>query len=133
MKDTEWILGSGGFAKLYGPALAGSSLLETSLAARWLFVYLLACSDREGRYHAQTLPALARAANVPLDQIEAAVAELESPDINSRSTEHEGRRIERIPGGWRVLNYEKYRDYRTKRQVWEAERYAQKKQGGETA
>lgn len=128
---TDWILGNGGFAKLYGPALAGSSLLDTSVAARWLFVFLLACSDREGRFHAQTTSTLGRLANIPADQIEQAVAELEAPDPNSRSTEHDGRRIERIPGGWRVLNYEKYRDYRTQRQVWDAERKAaeRKEQG----
>jgi hypothetical protein len=129
---SEWTLGNGGFAKLYGPALAGSSLMDTSVYARWLFVFLLACSDREGRFHAQTVSTLGRLANIPPEFAEQAVRELEAEDPNSRSTEHNGRRIERIPGGWRVLNYEKYRDYRTKRQVYDAERKAaERKERGE--
>jgi hypothetical protein len=115
--NVEWTLGSGGFAKLYGPALAGSSLMDTSVYARWLFVYLLACADKEGRFHAQTVATLGRLANIPAEHAEQAVQELEAADPNSRSPEFDGRRIERIPGGWRVLNYEKYRDYRTKKQV----------------
>jgi hypothetical protein len=120
VSDTEWTLGSGSFAKIYGDMLAGSSLMETSVYARWLFVYLLACSDREGRYHAQTVGTLGRHANIPAEYIEQAVSELEGPDPNSRTPQHEGRRIERIPGGWRVLNYDKYRDYRTRKQTYMA-------------
>jgi len=120
VSDTEWTLGSGSFAKIYGDMLAGSSLMEASVYARWLFVYLLACSDKEGRYHAQTVGTLGRHANIPAEYIEQAVKELEEPDSNSRTPEHEGRRIEKIPGGWRVLNYEKYRDYRTRKQTYMA-------------
>lgn len=121
MSDTEWTLGNGSFAKLYGNMLAGSSLMDASVYARWLFVYLLACSDKEGRFHAQTVATLGRLANIPAEHVEQAVNELESPDPNSRTSENEGRRIERIPGGWRVLNYEKYRDYRTRRQTYMAD------------
>lgn len=38
------------------------------------------------------------------------LAILSAPDPNSRSQEHEGRRLARINGGWLVLNYAKYRD-----------------------
>ncbi len=31
------------------------------------------------------------------------------PDPNSTSKEHDGRRIEIVPGGWKVLNHEIYR------------------------
>jgi hypothetical protein len=39
-EDNGWVMAGGGFAKLYGPALAGSSLMDTSVNARWLFVRL---------------------------------------------------------------------------------------------
>ena len=39
-----------------------------------------------------------------------ALATLSSPDEFSRSTEHEGRRIVAVDGGWQILNYLKYRE-----------------------
>ena len=41
----------------------------------------------------------------------AALERLSAPDADSRSPEHEGRRIARIDGGYLVLNYWKYREY----------------------
>lgn len=130
-QGNAWTYGNGGFAKLYGDKLAGSSLLEASLAARWLFVYLLACADYQGRFRCQMVPTLARAANLTIEQTEQALTELESEDKYSTSPEHNGRRIERIDGGWQILNYEKYRDFRTTRQIRDAERKRVKAQGGE--
>jgi hypothetical protein len=90
---------------------------------------LSACADREGRFHAQTEATLGRLANIPADQVLSAIAELEAPDPQSRTKEFDGRRIEKIPGGWRVLNYEKYRDYRTKKQQYMATYMQHKRQG----
>jgi hypothetical protein len=39
------------------------------------------------------------------------INKLESPDPLSRSTNDDGRRIERIDGGYRIINYLKYREY----------------------
>ena len=44
--------------------------------------------------------------NIGLDALEA----LGSPDQESRSPEHDGRRLVRVDGGYIVLNYQKYRD-----------------------
>jgi len=43
------------------------------------------------------------------EECHAAIAEFESPDPQSRTSEHEGRRIKPIEGGWLVLNGEYYR------------------------
>jgi hypothetical protein len=132
VSDSDWTLGDGGFAKLYGDKIARSSLMDASIFARWLFVYLLACADSKGRYSCQTIETLARAANLTPEQTAKAVKELESPDPHSASPEYEGRRISRVNGGWEILNYTKYRDYRTKRQIKDVERKrARKEQGHE--
>ena len=44
-----------------------------------------------------------------MEEAQKAIETLESPDINSGDQDNEGRRIERVPGGWIVLNAPKYR------------------------
>jgi len=116
----DWSFGNGGFAKLYGDRLAGSSLLECAVASRWVFVFMLAQADAEGRVRCASVAGLARAAGVSLPEAEAALRELEAPDPDSTSKDHEGRRVLRIPGGWQIVTYQKYREYQTKRQRNEA-------------
>lgn len=55
-------------------------------------------------------PAIVRRAMVDDQEIGVAALErLSQPEADSRSEEHEGRRLVRINGGYLVLNYEKYR------------------------
>ncbi|MDD5000130.1 MAG: hypothetical protein PHO55_03990 [Thiomonas arsenitoxydans] len=54
---------------------------------------------------------LMRAANISQVEFDIALNVLESPDPDSRSPEHDGRRVEKIEGGWLILNYKKYRQY----------------------
>jgi hypothetical protein len=119
---TNWTFGSGGFAKLYGDRLAQSSLLDRAVATRWVFVFMLSQADAQGRYRCASISGLARAAAVTNGEAELAVKELEAPDPQSTTKAQEGRRILRIPGGWQIVAYERYREYRTERQLWEAER-----------
>lgn len=51
-----------------------------------------------------------RIANVTEDEAADALRVLLSPDPNSRDPENEGRRIEKTPGGFKLLNYFKYRN-----------------------
>ena len=51
-----------------------------------------------------------RTAGVDLEAGMAALERLASPDENSRSPEHEGRRMIRVNGGFLILNYNKYRE-----------------------
>jgi hypothetical protein len=127
----DWSFGNGGFAKLYGDRLAQSSLLDTAVATRWVFVYMLAQADAEGRYRCATVSGLARAAAISREDAETAIRELEAPDPDSTTKEHEGRRILRIPGGWRIVSYARYRTYQTARQRAEAEKKRRQREAAE--
>lgn len=69
---------------------------------------MLAMADRKGRVWS-SIPGLANRARIPLGDTETALQTFLSPDKYSRTTDFEGRRIEAIDGGWRLLNYDKYR------------------------
>ena len=64
-----------------------------------------------------TRKAVSRVTNVPLDEINRAIAILEAPDPDSRDPDHEGRRLARIDThrdwGWIILNWDKYEGIRT--------------------
>lgn len=82
---------------------------------------MLAMADRRGRVWA-SIPGLANRARVTLEEVEAALQKLLSKDKYSRTSEFEGRRIEPIDGGWRLLNHEKYRSIRDEETVKETKR-----------
>jgi hypothetical protein len=119
-RGAAWTFGSGGFAKLYGHRLAQSSLLDRDVATRWVFVYMLSQADAEGRYRCASVAGLARAAAVSVAEATTAVSDLEAPDPDSTTKDHEGRRILRIEGGWQVVSYKHYREFRTPRQIADA-------------
>jgi hypothetical protein len=110
----------GGYAKFYEQIL-DSSLWEESMATRLVFATMLLTCDKDGRVKA-SLPSLIRRANVPKGDGHEAIKTLEAPDLNSKSQEYGGRRIEKIDGGWLILNYKKYRDYRSPTQRATAKR-----------
>lgn len=53
---------------------------------------------------------MAHAARVTLQDCQAALAKLCSPDPFSRTKAYEGRRIEEVEGGYQLVNHAKYRD-----------------------
>ncbi len=69
----------------------------------------LAAMDENGFAQFASVANLAHRARVTLEEGEAAVKCLESVDVNSSDPDNEGRRIERVHGGWVILNAEKYR------------------------
>ena len=69
---------------------------------------MLALANRDGVVEA-AMPGLANAARVSVEDCEAAVAKFLLPDRWSRTKEFEGRRIEVVNGGWRLLNHGAYR------------------------
>ncbi len=100
------------YVKLHSSILT-SSLAGESLQVRWLFVgVMLPLADRDGIVEA-SLPGLAHLARFSIEETERALAVLSSPDQHSRCKDHEGRRIEAVDGGWRLLSYERYRDKST--------------------
>lgn len=101
-----------------------ASMWDGTLGSRWeawtTFVYLLANCDRDGFLEIHPVQIAARS-GLPLEVVELGLAILEAPDPESRSPEHEGRRIERIDEhrrwGWRILNHKKYRDIKNLEEV----------------
>jgi hypothetical protein len=105
------------FVKVYETLLESSLWWGEDESTRLVWITLLMAADWKGVYRG-TVPGLAGKARVDLEACRRALERLEAPDLDSRTEEFEGRRIERLPGeGWRLLNYEKYRDKRSERQV----------------
>lgn len=111
---------SGGFVKIYGSIL-DSSIWATDIATRVVWVALLTMADRHGVV-AASVDGIARRANVSEEQVSAALTELQLPDPKSKSRAHRGRRLRQVDGGWLILNYTKYRELQTEKQVQAAQR-----------
>lgn len=114
---------NGGFTKVYSSLLLSTVWREPN-HVRLVWITMLALSDAVGRVEA-SIPGLADAARVTLEECEDALRRLMSPDPYSRTKDHEGRRIADIDGGWRLLNYRKYRDGRDPERRREQNRDAQ--------
>lgn len=76
-----------------------------------VWITMLAMADRRGRVFA-SIPGLAKDAVVSVDATRRAITSFLAPDPDSRTKDYEGRRIEEIDGGWRLLNHAKYRAIR---------------------
>jgi hypothetical protein len=108
------------FVKIYETIL-DSSIWGESLSTRVVWITMLTLADKDGLVAASS-DGIARRANVPLKNCDAALVVLQSPDLRSKSDEHEGRRVQKVDGGWQILNYVKYREIRTDKQIADAER-----------
>ncbi len=100
-------MGMAGYTKLFSSILA-STIWREDDKTRIVWITLLAMSDKDGIADG-SVPGLADFARVSVADCRAALNKLASPDPDSRSKEYEGRRIEIIDGGWRILNHAKYR------------------------
>jgi hypothetical protein len=98
----------GGWTKLFASLVTSSVWCEDDATVR-VWIAMLATADSEGLVEG-SVPGFANLARVSVDQMRAAIARLSGPDPDSRTPDHEGRRIEAAPGGWRILNYHSYRD-----------------------
>lgn len=94
------------YTKLFR-GITASTIVSEPLATRWLWVTMLAQSDKGGNVWG-SVPGLARLANISLPECEAALDTLQAPDPYSRTRDHDGRRIAAIDGGWHILNHAKY-------------------------
>lgn len=114
---------SAGFVKLYGSIL-DSSIWGEARGTRLVWITMLAMADENGVVIASH-GGLAHRANVTRKELDVAIEVLSAPDPDSKSPEFEGRRVDKVDGGWRVLNHRKYRDMRTPKQVATAKRVAE--------
>lgn len=87
-----------------------------------LWIWLLASADREGVVRG-TIPGIANAARVTIEACKAAMLKFEGPDEYSGNPARGGQRIERVEGGWRLINYNYYRNLQGGDPEWQAERH----------
>jgi hypothetical protein len=80
-----------------------------------MFIDLLILADPTGAVD-MTYDAIARRTNVPLETVKRCISDLCQPDVNSRSTLHDGKRIIPLDShrdwGWQIVNYSHYRKIR---------------------
>lgn len=105
------------FAKVF------EQIFDSSIAEDWqvrhVFEDLLKLAKKSGPDWVvdMTPESIARRANMPLEIVAKALSRLSQPDPKSRSKEAEGRRIklldEHRDWGWRIVNYQKYKEIAT--------------------
>ena len=110
------------FTKLFSSITESTVWCEPD-RTRLVWITMLAMADRMGRVWA-SIPGLANRARVPVEDARKAIETFLSPDPDSRTKteECEGRRIEVIDGGWRLINHSKYRAIRDEEAIKEAKR-----------
>lgn len=98
------------FTKLFS-TITESTIWAESHPTRIVWITMLAMADWNGQVFG-SIPGLANRARVTLEECEAALTRFQEPDRYSRTKANEGRRIEAIEGGWRILNHAKFREVR---------------------
>lgn len=97
-----------GYAKVFDSLLTSSLWCHEHYVIR-IWIAMLARCDSRGVVGG-SIPGFASLCRVTRGEMEQALEVLLSPDPDSRTPDHEGRRLEVVPGGWRILNYKAYRD-----------------------
>jgi len=95
------------YTKLFN-SIVTSTIWTEDDKTRIVWITMLAIADQHGEVQA-SIPGLARVAGVSVEAAETAINRFLSPDSYSRTPDDEGRRIEKIDGGWLLLNHAKYR------------------------
>lgn len=108
------------FTKLFS-SITESTIWVAPDAHRICWITMLAMADSLGRVWG-SVPGLANRARISVDDARSALTSFLSPDADSRTKDNEGRRIEEIDGGWRLLNHAKYRAIRDEEAIREAKR-----------
>jgi hypothetical protein len=114
-----------GYVKLFG-SIIGSTIWNEDPATKVVWVTMMALADRDGIVES-SVPGLANYARVSIAETETALRKFQSPDPYSSTPDHEGRRIERVDGGWRLLNHAKYRERMSPEDIRERARLRQQK------
>lgn len=97
-----------GFTKLFASIVTSSLWCEDHVTLR-VWVAMLATCNASGVVDG-SVPGFASLCRVSVPELESVLERLLGPDEYSRTPDHEGRRIEAIPGGWQILNYAAYRE-----------------------
>jgi len=108
------------FTKLFSSITESTVWCEPD-RTRLVWICMLAMADQHGRVWG-SIPGLANRARVPVEDARAAIDTFLAPDVDSRTKDFDGRRVEAIDGGWRLLNHEKYRAIRDEESIKESKR-----------
>lgn len=95
------------YSKLFS-SITTSTIWAEPDHVRIVWITMLAMSDRFG-YVGSSVPGLAQMARVSVDKTRQALACFLAPDPDSRTKDHDGRRIEVADRGWQILNYTAFR------------------------
>ncbi len=117
-----------GFTKLFSSIITSTVWMEDN-ATRIMWIGMLAMANADGVVEG-SIPGLANVCRVTMSEAQAAIDIFLNPDPHSRNPENDGRRMEKVDGGWRILNYGNYRQ-KTQDQIGSAaermRRYREKK------
>ena len=86
-----------------------SSIWDEPNSTRIVWITMLAMANQDG-YVGSTVKSLALLSRTTEEECRTALGVFQKPDGESRSKEHDGRRVEQVEGGWMILNHEKYRN-----------------------
>lgn len=98
-----------GFTKL-DEGILKSSIMAESPATFKVWIALLASCDYDGVARVSSI-FLSAACHLNQSITDKAIEVLSLPDLHSRTEAEEGRRIQRVDGGYFVINYHKYRAF----------------------
>ena len=110
---------------MWGKMLDSSVWRQKSKGTRLVWVTMLMMKDAEGIVRAG-VPGITDRARVSRKECEKALKELSEPDEDTMTQENEGRRIEKVAEGWKVLNHEKYRTSEDIREKWRRQKANQR-------
>lgn len=113
-----------GYTKLF-TTLLDSTVWALSKEARLLWITMLLKKNRDQIVEC-SIPGLAHAARLSVEETEVALEELGRPDPYSQTKVKDGRRIEKIDRGWLVINGELYRNLLSAEERLEYKRRKQK-------
>lgn len=97
------------FKQLWTGSMCGAGIVQQAT-----FIWMIANANRDGLVEVNPRLLAFQFGDVKESQIDYALRVLAEPDEESRTPDHDGRRIEFVDGfTWRILNYEYYRDLRS--------------------
>lgn len=109
------------YGKVFAQTYVGS-MFGAGLPVMAVWPYMLATCDKKGRVEVNP-PMVAVMLGCTADDVSFALEFLAAPDPNSRTKDHDGRRIEKIGQFmYQILNYVKYRDIRAEEERKEYQR-----------
>lgn len=99
-------MGIGNWTPIFSK-LVDSSVWDEPYSVRVLWMTMLALKDRDHVVRCNEY-ALHKRGSMPMEDVEAGLRVLESPDKRRPDQEYGGRRIQRVEDGWLILNGEVY-------------------------